>query len=310
MFSVMRGCAASAVLVGVSLGIAACAADETGSNGSAVRCMPGQPQVCSCGGAATGMQICGMDGSFPACVCGPGMSAGGAGGGTAGTAGTAGGAAGAAGSSAGAGGFSAAGAGGAGLSGRGGQGGAGGMMAAGAGGRAGSSGTGGMGGAGASGAGGAGGSSEPAADMDALRQSCVDYINMYRATLGRPPYRRATPEQEACSDMGAKKDGDSGDAHSSAGDCPGLGAQNTCPGYPVRGDGVAAIETSLKGCLDQMWDEGMPPVPVTDCIRDSSGCFQQHGHWINMQSESSMVVSCGFYKMANGRYWMNQDFGR
>jgi hypothetical protein len=22
------------------------------------------------------------------------------------------------------------------------------------------------------------------------------------------------------------------------------------------------------------------------------------------------VVSCGFYKMSNGNWWMNQDFGR
>ena len=231
----------------------------------------------------------------------------GAGAGAGGAAGAAVGGAGAAGSAAGAGGSSAAGAGGMSLAGRGGQGGAGGTAMAGAGGRSGTGGTGGMGGAGA---GGAGGMAAPAGDMDALRQACVDYINMYRATLGRAPLRRATPEQEACSDMGAKKDGDSGNAHSSAGDCQGLGAQNTCPGYPVRGDDVAAIETSLKGCLDQMWDEGMPPIPVNECIRDSGGCFQEYGHWINMQSETSAVAACGFYQMQNGRYWMNQNFGR
>jgi hypothetical protein len=249
-----------------------------------------------------------------------GAPAGGAAGGSAGTggslagtggslAGAGGSLAGTGGSLAGAGGFSASGAGG--MS-RAGTGGAGGMAMAGTGGRGGSGGAGGMGSSGAGGMtmAGTGGASAPAADMDALRQSCVDYINMYRATLGRPPYRRATPEQEACSDMGAKKDGDSGQAHGSAGDCTGLGAQNTCPGYPVRGQGVAGIETALKGCLDQMWGEGMPPVPITDCIRDSGGCFQQHGHWINMQSETSMVAACGFYMMSNGRYWMNQNFGR
>jgi hypothetical protein len=35
-----------------------------------------------------------------------------------------------------------------------------------------------------------------------------------------------------------------------------------------------------------------------------------HGHWINMQSETAGRVACGFYKMANGSYWMNQNFGR
>jgi hypothetical protein len=157
---------------------------------------------------------------------------------------------------------------------------------------------------------GTGGATGPAMDMDGLRQACVDYINMYRVTLGRTPLRRATPEQEACSDMGAKKDADSGNAHSSAGDCDRLGAQNTCPGYPVRGEGIAGIETSLKRCLDQMWDEGEPPVPIDQCIDDYQNCFLPHGHWINMQSTSSQVVSCGFYEMPNGSYWMNQDFGR
>jgi len=309
MVSVMRGCAA---VVALSLVIAGCAADETASSGSPVRCTPGQPQPCSCAGGAVGMRICAVGGaSFTTeCMCGNGMPAG-MGAGAGGTAGLAGGGAGAGGSTAGAAGFSAAGTGGANLAGSGGRGGAGGMAMAGTGGRSGSGGTGGMGGAGGGGAGGgAAGTGVPAGDMDALRQSCVDYINMYRATLGRAPLRRATPEQEACSDMGAKKDGDSGDAHSSAGDCQGLGAQNTCPGYPVRGDDVAAIETSLKGCLDQMWDEGMPPVPVSECIRDSGGCFQEYGHWINMQSETSAVAACGFYQMQNGRYWMNQNFGR
>ena len=29
-----------------------------------------------------------------------------------------------------------------------------------------------------------------------------------------------------------------------------------------------------------------------------------------MQNEDYGVVSCGFYRMQNGAYWMNQDFGR
>jgi hypothetical protein len=279
MGQVLRGCAALAALVGLSLGVAACS-DDAGTNRNE----------------------------------GDGISVAGAGAGIGGLGGTAGSSAGAGGSiglgasGAGAGGASGAGAGGAG--GQGGGGGAGGAIAgAGAGGAGGSGGIGGAGGA-AGAIAGTGGAAGPAMDMDGLRQACVDYINMYRATLGRTPLRRATPEQEACSDMGAKKDADSGDAHSSAGDCDGLGAQNTCPGYPVRGDGIAGIETSLKRCLDQMWDEGEPPVPIDQCIDDYQGCFLPHGHWINMQSTSSQVVSCGFYEMQDGSYWMNQDFGR
>lgn len=142
-----------------------------------------------------------------------------------------------------------------------------------------------------------------------LRQVCVDYINEYRATLNLPALKRATPEQEICSDSGAKKDGDSRRAHSSAGSC-GLGAQNTCPGWDVGGwSGNATVEDALKSCLDMMWAEGPPPVPVRECMSDMFGCFQKHGHYINMTSAQSSVVSCGFYQMQNGSWWMNQDFG-
>lgn len=155
------------------------------------------------------------------------------------------------------------------------------------------------------------GAAAPGTDAFAAeRVACVEHINMYRATLMLPPFKRATPEQEACSDMGAKKDGDSMQPHGSARDCQrlGLGAQNTCPGWPVRGGGT--VTTALKGCLDAMWDEGEPAVGTAACIQDTSGCFQDHGHWINMSSASSMTVACGFYKMSNGAYWMNQNFGR
>lgn len=94
----------------------------------------------------------------------------------------------------------------------------------------------------------------------------------------------------------------------SAGSCKGLGSQNTCPGYPVRAGGT--VTSTLKGCLDQMWAEGEPPNGVQACTADRSGCFQMHGHWINMTSTTVTTVACGFYKMTNGRYWMNQNFGR
>ena len=66
----------------------------------------------------------------------------------------------------------------------------------------------------------------------------------------------------------------------------------------------------IKGCLKQMWAEGMPPIPVAYCIKDQAagGCFLTHGHWINMSSTTSTVVACGFYNVEGGTYWMNQDF--
>ena len=156
---------------------------------------------------------------------------------------------------------------------------------------------------------GAAGTGAVEGDMYAAeRQACVDHINMYRATLMLAPLKRATPEQEKCSDDGAKQDADNNAPHSSARNCRPLSGQNTCPGYPVRGSGT--ITSTLKGCLDQMWAEGSPPQGVQACIQDSTGCFQDHGHWINMSMESYGTVACGFYKMKNGAYWMNQNFGR
>ena len=152
----------------------------------------------------------------------------------------------------------------------------------------------------------------PQDELDEVRQYCVDYINMKRATIDLPPLRRANPEQESCSDDGAKKDGDSGRAHGSAGDCRRVGlygSQNTCPGYPVGGRRASTLMDALRVCLDQMWAEGEPPEGFDACIADRTGCFLRHGHYINMVNNNG-IVACGFYEMDNGRWWMNQNFGR
>jgi hypothetical protein len=149
--------------------------------------------------------------------------------------------------------------------------------------------------------------------VEAARQACVDEINMYRATLSLAPLMRGTPAQEMCSDVGAKKDGDSGVAHGSAGDCKNMGLpgqQDTCPGWPVGGRGGSATLTdALKKCLAQMWAEGMPPVSRQMCIADRTGCFQTYGHYLNMSDPAPKAVACGFYQMTNGSWWMNQNFG-
>ena len=189
-------------------------------------------------------------------------------------------------------------------------GGAGGTTMAGTGGTMAIAGSGGSSGGGAGGTtmAGTGGTAASGDEFEAARQLCVDTINMYRATKGLMPLVRATPEQEICSDNGAKLDGDSGSAHGSAGMCQ-LGSQNACPGYPLR-IGGGTVEGTLKYCLMQMWDEGEPPNGVDACKADRSGCYLQYGHWINMVEPNIRVVGCGFYKMANGNYWMNQNFGR
>lgn len=155
-----------------------------------------------------------------------------------------------------------------------------------------------------------------------VRQICVDTINMYRATLSLPPLARGNAAQEACSDEGAKYDGDlnrgkpanqvvgheSTRNRSPACAKVGFGAQDACPNWGVGArTGNATLADAIKRCLAQMWAEGMPPIPVADCIKDST-CFPKYGHWINMSSMTSKSVSCGFYNVEGTTYWMNQDF--
>jgi hypothetical protein len=147
------------------------------------------------------------------------------------------------------------------------------------------------------------------ADLESLRQLCVDEVNMYRAMLSLPPLARLA-DQEACSDEGAKLDGDTGKAHGSAGKCKGLGGQNTCPGWGVGPrTGNATVADALKRCLKQMWDEAEPPVSRMECQADYEGCFLKHGHYLNMSDTRYKKIACGFYQMSNGKYWMNQNFG-
>jgi hypothetical protein len=158
----------------------------------------------------------------------------------------------------------------------------------------------------------------PEAELSVLRDTCVSEINRYRATvttMALQPITRATPEQEECSEKGAKMDGDTMSAHGAAraGICSslGLGAENTCPGWPVGGGfgGNATIADALKGCLKAMWEEGEPPMGRQACIQDAGGCFQAHGHYLNMSDPNIGSAACSFYKMMDGRsYWMNQDF--
>jgi hypothetical protein len=155
-----------------------------------------------------------------------------------------------------------------------------------------------------------------------VRQICVDTINMYRATLSLPPLARGNAAQEACSDEGAKYDGDINKGkpanqvvghlstmnRSPACAKVGFGAQDACPNWGVGArTGNNTLADAIKKCLGQMWAEGMPPVPVADCIKDST-CFPKYGHWINMSSMTSKVVSCGFYNVEGTTYWLNQDF--
>jgi hypothetical protein len=156
----------------------------------------------------------------------------------------------------------------------------------------------------------ASGTGDAADALDAARQACVDTINMYRATLGLGTLARAPASTEACSDRGATQDATNNSPHSSASMCPNSGGQDTCPDLPVGGP-TGTLVSSIKQCLAQMWAEGPPPAGTTiaQCIQNYTGCFLQHGHYINMSAPGYTWVSCGFYMMSSSAYWGNQDFG-
>lgn len=123
--------------------------------------------------------------------------------------------------------------------------------------------------------------------IGAARTTCLDEINKYRATLSLPPYVGWT-SAETCVDGEAKKDSETGTAHSAFGSC-GESAQNECPGWP------GPPQTLIVDCLKMMWAEG-------------PGDFAAHGHYINMSSTSYTSVSCGFYQTPSGDWWAAQDF--
>jgi hypothetical protein len=149
--------------------------------------------------------------------------------------------------------------------------------------------------------------------VNALRAACVTAINQYRAMLNPAPsaLSRASASVELCSDSGAASDAASGVAHGSAGKCPGMSAQDTCPGWSP--DASSGALGAMNMCLAQMWAEGPPPEGRDACISKyfsgDTACFLAHGHYLNMSDPANHVVSCGFAVMSNGKLWMNQDFG-
>jgi hypothetical protein len=131
-------------------------------------------------------------------------------------------------------------------------------------------------------------SSNDMASDGSVEQLCVDTINMYRATLGLPPYARWT-DGESCADGEAQSDSMTGTAHGAFGTC-GEHAQDECPGWPTP------ESTAITGCLAQMWAEG----PGSD--------FATHGHYINMSSTQYTKASCGFYLVNGNSVWATQNF--
>ena len=98
----------------------------------------------------------------------------------------------------------------------------------------------------------------------------------------------------------AEYDAEMNSAHAGSRDgiCQPGGAQNSCPGYSSNNQVISL-------CLQQMWDEGPPP--MTPC---EGSCFQKYGHFINMTSTSTTKVACGFFTTSAGKVWAVQNFSR
>ncbi len=129
-------------------------------------------------------------------------------------------------------------------------------------------------------------------DPNDPHQKCVDKINMLRATLSLPPLSRWT-DGEACTDKQSAADNVTNKAHGNFGMCQ-ENAQNTCPNW-------RSVESTIAGCLDQMWAEGPPPAGTCD-----DACFQAHGHYMNMTNTRYTKVACGFDSASD--VWANQNF--
>jgi len=139
----------------------------------------------------------------------------------------------------------------------------------------------------------------PASSGD-LHQDCVDRINQFRTQCACLPPLTRNKDGEACADQMAEYDAGKNTAHAGYTDkiCQPSGAQNECPGYSSNSQVISL-------CMQQMWDEGPPPMTPCD-----GACFEKYGHFINMTSTSSTKVSCGFYTTASGKVWAPQNFLR
>jgi hypothetical protein len=133
-----------------------------------------------------------------------------------------------------------------------------------------------------------------------LHQDCVDRINQFRTQCACLPALARRTDGEACADEMAQYDAEQNEAHAGHSDkiCEPSGSQNSCPGYSSNNQVISL-------CLQQMWDEGPPP--MDPCTGE---CFQEYGHFINMTSTTVSKVACGFFTTSAGKVWSVQNFSR
>jgi hypothetical protein len=128
---------------------------------------------------------------------------------------------------------------------------------------------------------------------------CVARVNQFRACACLPPLAHWT-DGEACANQDATYDAQNQSAGAHAGFkaniCAAGNAQDECPGWRSN-------DQVVSGCLQQMFDEGPPPMnPCTGT------CYEQHGHFINMTNTRYTQVACGFFTNTDGKIWGVQNF--
>jgi hypothetical protein len=127
----------------------------------------------------------------------------------------------------------------------------------------------------------------PATGLEAARQLCVQRTNEYRARVGVGPVTRRS-DAEACGDAQARSDAAASVAHGAFGQCRER-AQNECPGWPGSATDV------IDRCLAMMFAEG-------------PGAGPSHGHYTNMTERQYRGVACGITQLADGRFWVVQNY--
>ena len=130
----------------------------------------------------------------------------------------------------------------------------------------------------------------PMASTGDPAQDCVNRINQFRAVCQCLPPLGRWRSGEACASEQAEYDSTRmPHAGFQDGICDSGRGQNECPGWP-------SVESTVSGCLQQMWDEG-PGEP-----------FIEHGHYINMTNPGHSEVACGFFTTPSGEVHAVQNF--
>jgi uncharacterized protein YkwD len=140
--------------------------------------------------------------------------------------------------------------------------------------------------------GGSGGTSDDAGASAEFLQHCVDDINMYRATIGVPPYTRSS-SLESFAAQGSESDAMTGEAHGnfiSTNGGNGIAyAENEIPGWPL--DQYGSVTAITDQGMQMMWAEG-----------------PGGGHYDNMASTMYTQAGCGTYTTSDGSVWITTDF--